>query len=211
MPDWCFLDDAEPGLGRPVPAVEQGEYTQFDTNHLGYFRPSRWCRPPGSRISRAAASATGSCWAWSPAACGGIRRCLPGAEFNIDFDGRVDFVTGVNYFNEESGSPRESLINASAPAHSTRLSPARPAGNQRNLRGCDTTPPPCSRREGCARPATSVEKRRPRMGALISANSILERVVNLTLGVREIVRREGVFEYRFSSEISSRRTASRTC
>ena len=25
MPDWCFLDDAESRLGRPVPAVEQVE------------------------------------------------------------------------------------------------------------------------------------------------------------------------------------------
>ena len=65
-------------------------------------------------------------------------------QFNlISLDGRVDLITGVNYFNEDSGSPRESLINAFGSSNYANNATGGAANG--NLWGCnDTLGVPCA-------------------------------------------------------------------
>ena len=69
-------------------------------------------------------------------------------QFNFSIGERVDFVTGVTYFNEDSGSPRESLINAFGSSNFNAVTGGTANGN---LWGCnDTLGVPCARHRTAA-------------------------------------------------------------
>ena len=60
-------------------------------------------------------------------------------QFNLRSpDGKVDLITGVNYFNEDSGSPRESLINAIGSSNYANNATGGAANG--NLWGCNDRP-----------------------------------------------------------------------
>ncbi len=110
-------------------------------------------------------------------------------EFQFNFtlaDGKVDFITGVNYFNEDSGSPRESLINAIGSSNYANNATGGAANG--NLWGCnDTLGVPCAgavRR--LRRTGDSITTQESTAYGLFANTTIhFGERVNLTLGARE--------------------------
>jgi iron complex outermembrane receptor protein len=125
--------------------------------------------------------------------------------FNIDlFDGKVDLITGANYFTEELISPRAPLYNAIG---SSVFSATAPGGGSANgdLWGCagsGTTPPLCSagesrlRRTGDTFGQTDTES----LGAFVSANWHMTERLNLTLGLRGIYEERDVLSIAYASD-----------
>src|SRR5690606_14106626 len=105
MPDWCFLDDPDPDWDDMCLQWNRAQYTQFDAT-------VNW--EIGDRVTMI--STTGLSDFNSEGASDwqllGMERRPSTVEsevfyqevqFNLSFaDGKVDFVTGINYFQEDS-------------------------------------------------------------------------------------------------------------
>lgn len=188
MPSWCFLDDANPDWDDLCKQWNKATYSQFDTN-------LNWEISDTVTMT----STTG----WSDFHSSGVSDWqLLGMEFrpstvdstvlyqefqfNLKLgDGKVDLVTGLNYFNEDSGTPREALINAFG---SSNFSAATGGTANGNLWGCnDSLGVPCA---GAVRRLRttgdgSVTQAATAYGLFANATMHFGKRVDLTLGVRE--------------------------
>ena len=146
MPDWCFLDDANPDWDDLCRQWNKSDYTQFDAN-IDWEISDRLSFLSTTGISEFSSSGV-SDWQLM-----GMEFRPSGVEsevlyqefqFNLNFlDGKIDLITGVNYFNEDSGSPRESLINAFGSSNYANNATGGAANG--NLWGCnDTLGVPCA-------------------------------------------------------------------
>ena len=146
MPDWCFLDDANPDWDDLCRQWNKSDYTQFDAN-IDWEISDRLSFLSTTGISDFSSSGV-SDWQLM-----GMEFRPSGVEsevlyqefqFNLNFlDGKIDLITGVNYFNEDSGSPRESLINAFGSSNFANNATGGAANG--NLWGCnDTLGVPCA-------------------------------------------------------------------
>jgi iron complex outermembrane receptor protein len=207
MPDFCFLTGPNPDWNDACLQWNKNDYTQFDT-------AVTW--DISDRVSMV--STTGL----SDFSSDGVSDWqLLGMEFrrdqtesktfwqevvfNIDlFDGKVDLITGGNYFTEELISPRAPLYNALG---SSVFSPTAPGGgtafgNQWGCAGSGTTPPLCSagesrlRRTGDTYGKTDTES----LGAFVSANWHMTDRLNLTLGLRGIYEERDVLSIAYASD-----------
>jgi iron complex outermembrane receptor protein len=188
MPDWCFLDDANPDWDDLCRQWNKSKYTQVDANiewqigeHVSMLSTTGVSEFSSSGVSD---------WQllgmeFRPS---GVNSDVTYQEFQFNFTlgERVDLVTGLSYFNEDSGTPRESLINAIGSSNYANNATGGFANG--NLWGCnDTLGVPCA----------SPVRRLRRTGDSITlqestaygvfANSTLHfgKRVDLTLGVRE--------------------------
>jgi hypothetical protein len=99
-------------------------------------------------------------------------------------------VTGFNYFNEDSGNPREALYNAIGSSTFAFAGPTAPAGGSANgnLWGCnDSLGIPCA---GAVRRLrvtgdNSTDQTSTAYGLFASGTIHFSKLVGLTLGVRE--------------------------
>ena len=114
MPDWCFLDDQNPDWDEMCKQWNKSKYTQVDAN-IEWQISDNLSLLSTTGVSQFESSGV-SDWQlmgmeFRPA---GVDSDVIYQEFQFNFSigERVDLVTGLSYFNEESGTPRESLINA---------------------------------------------------------------------------------------------------
>jgi iron complex outermembrane receptor protein len=207
MPDFCFLTGPNPDWDDECTQWNKNDYTQFDT-------AITW--DLSDRV--AMVSTTG----FSDFSSDGIsdwqllgmesRRDITESKtiwqevvFNIDlFDGKVDLITGANYFFEELISPRAPLYNAIG---SSVFANAPPTGGTAfgNLWGCagsGTTPPLCSAGESRLRRTGDMygETDTDSWGAFVSANWHMTQRLNLTLGLRGIYEERDVVSIAYQSD-----------
>ena len=207
MPDFCFLTGPNPDWDDACLQWNKNEYTQFDaavtwdlsdrvsmvsTTGLSDFSSdgiSDWqLLGMESRRDR-----TESQTLWQEVV------------FNIDlFDGKVDLITGGNYFTEELISPRAPLYNAIGSSVFSATAPGGGTafGNHWGCAGGGTTPPLCSagesrlRRTGDLYGETDTES----LGAFVSANWHMTERLNLTLGLRGIYEERDVLSIAYASD-----------
>ena len=189
MPDWCFLDDANPDWDDLCRQWNNAKYTQVDAN-IEWQIAENLSLLSTTGISEFSSSGV-SDWQllgmeFRPA---GVESEVLYQEFQFNLtlaDGKVDFIAGVNYFNEDSGSPRESLINAIGSSNYANNATGGAANG--NLWGCnDSLGVPCG--SGVRRlritgdSATTQES--TAYGLFANTTIHFGERVNLTLGVRE--------------------------
>jgi iron complex outermembrane receptor protein len=188
MPDWCFLDDSNPDWDDLCRQWNKSRYTQVDAN-IDWQISDRLTMISTTGISQFASRGV-SDWQllgmeFRPA---GVNSDVfyQEVQFNFTFaDGKVDFITGLNYFNEDSGTPRESLINAFGSSTFNATTGGLANGN---LWGCnDGLGVPCAgtvrrlRRTG----DTQTEQTATAYGLFANSTIHFGKLVDLTLGVRE--------------------------
>jgi iron complex outermembrane recepter protein len=187
MPDWCFLDDQNPDWDDMCRQWNDSKYTQVDAN-IEWQISDRVSLLSTTGISEFESSGV-SDWQlmgmeFRPS---GVESEVLYQEFQFNFSigERVDFVTGLSYFSEDSSSPRESLINAFGSSNFNAVTGGTANGN---LWGCnDTMGVPCAGPVRRLRTTGDSETLQTSTSYGLFANSTIhfgERV-DLTLGVRE--------------------------
>jgi iron complex outermembrane receptor protein len=192
MPDWCFVDDANPDWDEMCRQWNTSKYTQVDAN-IEWQISDNLTMLSTTGISEFSSSGV-SDWQllgmeFRPA---GVTSDVFYQEFQFNFalaDGKIDLVTGFSYFNEDSGSPRESLINAigSSTFSATTGGSAGSPGFE-NLWGCsESLGIPCAsgvRRTRITGDSTTSQESTA-YGLFANATIHFTDRLNLTLGVRE--------------------------
>jgi iron complex outermembrane receptor protein len=187
MPDWCFLDDQNPDWDDLCRQWNNSKFTQVDAN-IEWRISDRVSLLSTTGISEFESSGV-SDWQlmgmeFRPS---GVESEVLYQEFQFNFSigERVDFVTGVSYFTEDSGSPRESLINAFGSSNFNAVTGGTANGN---LWGCnDTMGVPCAGPVRRLRTTGDSQTFQTSTSYGLFANSTIHlgRLVDLTLGVRE--------------------------
>ena len=189
MPDWCFLDDQDPDWNDLCRQWNKSSYTQVDSN-IEWQIGERLTMLSTTGISEFSSSGVSD---WQLL---GMEFRPSGVEsevlyqeiqFNLAVgDGKVDLVTGLSYFNEESGSPRESLINAIG--SSNYANNANGGFANGNLWGCnDSLGVPCAlpaRRLRVTGDSTTTQESTA-YGLFANATIHLGERFDLTLGARK--------------------------
>jgi iron complex outermembrane receptor protein len=187
MPDWCFLDDQNPDWDDMCTQWNKSEYTQVDAN-IEWQVSDNFSILSTTGVSQFESSGV-SDWQlmgmeFRPS---GVDSDVIYQEFQFNFSigERVDLVTGLSYFNEESGSPRESLINAFGSSNFNSVTGGTANGN---IWGCnDTMGVPCAGTVRRLRTTGDSQtwQEATSYGLFANAAIHLGRIVDLTLGVRE--------------------------
>jgi iron complex outermembrane receptor protein len=193
MPSWCFLDDADPDWDELCRQWNDSDYTQLDMNVTWDISDNL------SMVSTTGVSSFSSSGVSDWQLLGmefrpsGVESDVLYQEFQFNFtlgDGRVDFITGFNYFNEDSGSPREAVYNAVGSSQFAFAGPTAAAGGSPNGNewGCNTALGiPCT---GTVRRMRvtgdgSTEQESTAYGIFANATIHFGELVNLTLGARQ--------------------------
>jgi len=203
MPDWCFLDDSDPDWSDLCRQWNKSRYSQIDANITWDI---------GEHVSMT--STTG----FSKFSSSGVSDWqLLGMEFRQDAvksdvtyqeiqfnlglaDGKVDLVTGMNYFNEDSGQPRLALLNAIG---SSTFNATTGGSANGNLWGCsDSLGIPCAgavrrlRRTGDGMTSQTATA----YGLFVNSTIHLGKVVSLTTGLRESLDEKNFSSTLFASD-----------
>ena len=190
MPSWCFLDGPDPDWDDQCKQWNKAEYTQFDMN-INWQINDRLTMQATTGISDFSSSGV-SDWQLM-----GMEFRPNGVEsetfyqevqFNFAlFDDRVDFVTGANYFSEESGSPREALYGVIGSSVFNATTGGTAFGNLWGCAGAGTTQPLCSAAPRRLRVTGdgSTEQESTATGLFANATIHFGEKVNLTLGARQ--------------------------
>ena len=187
MPEWCFLDGVDPDWDEMCTQWNKSQYTQVDAN-IEWRISDRLSVLSTTGISEFESSGV-SDWQlmgmeFRPA---GVNSDVLYQEFQFNFSigERVDFVTGLTYFNEESGTPRESLMNAFGSSNFNAITGGTANGN---LWGCnDTLGVPCAGTVRRLRTTGDSQTFQEATAYGLFANAAIHfgSLVDLTLGVRE--------------------------
>lgn len=190
MPDWCFLDDADPDWDDMCRQWNSSRYTQVDMN-LRWDLSSNLTLLSTTGISRFRSSGA-SDWPlmgmeFRPS---DIESDVFYQEFQLNtalFDERVDLVAGFNYFDEDSGTPREALYQAIGSSVFNATTGGSEFGNQWGCAGSGTTPPLCSSGERRLRVTGDGEVQQDATAYALFANATwhINDQTNLTLGARQ--------------------------
>jgi iron complex outermembrane receptor protein len=188
MPDWCFLDDQNPDWDDLCKQWNTSKYTQVDAN-IEWQLSDNLSILSTTGVSQFESSGV-SDWQlmgmeFRPS---GVDSDVIYQEFqfNLSIGERVDLVTGLSYFNEESGTPRESLINAVGSSVFNATTGGAANGNEW---GCS----PSFATMLCTQPVrrlrttgdSQTTQEATAYGLFANAAIHFGRVVDLTLGVRE--------------------------
>jgi iron complex outermembrane receptor protein len=190
MPDWCFLDGPDPDWDEACRQWNRSTYTQVDAN-IEWQIGERLTMLSTTGISEFSSSGVSD---WQLL---GMEFRPSGVEsevlyqeiqFNLELaDGKIDLVTGLSYFNEESGSPRESLLSAFS-SSSFNVATGGTPGNPPNTWGCnDSLGVPCAsgvRRLRRTGDSTTLQEATA-YGLFANTTIHFGERVDLTLGVRE--------------------------
>ena len=194
MPSWCFLDDSNPDWDDLCRQWNDADYTQIDANvSWDIFDNVTMISTTGFSSFE---SSGVSDWQllgmeFRPAT---VESDVTYQEFQFNFpvgDGRVDFVTGLSYFQEDSGSPREALYNA---VGSSTFVPATGGTANGNLWGCnasqgvtpcDPAGPPTNAARMRVTGDGSATQEATSYGVFANATIHIVEFMNLTLGARE--------------------------
>ncbi len=203
MPDWCFLDGPDPDWDEACRQWNKSRYTQVDAN-IEWQISDRLTMLSTTGISEFSSSGV-SDWQllgmeFRPA---GVESEVLYQEVQFNFelaDGKVDLVTGLSYFNEESGSPREPLLNAFGSSTFNGTTGGSANGNEW---GCnDTLGVPCAGTVRRLRSTGDSQTFQEATAYGLFANATLhfgERV-DLTLGARKSYDEKELSNELFASE-----------
>jgi iron complex outermembrane recepter protein len=191
MPDWCFLDNSNPDWSDLCRQWNKARYSQVDAN-IRWQLAEHVSMTSTTGVSKFFSSGV-SDWQlmgmeFRPDA---VHSDVTYQEiqFNLDLaDGKVDLVTGLNYFHEDSGTPRLAVLNAIGSSVFSATSPTGGSANG-NLWGCnDTLGVPCTnstvrrlRRTG----DSLTEQAATAYGIFVNSTIHLGKVVSLVTGLRQ--------------------------
>src|SRR5690606_34433482 len=147
MPDWCFLDGPDPDWDDACRQWNTAEYKQVDMNVVWDISENMSLQST-TGLSEFSSSGV-SDWQlmgleFRPS---GVESDVFYQEFQFNFslmDGFADFVTGVNYFAEDSGSPREAVYNAIGSSVFNVTTGGTAFGDEWGCAGSGTQTPLCS-------------------------------------------------------------------
>jgi len=193
MPSWCFLDDADPDWDDLCRQWNNSDFTQLDMN-VTWDIADNLSMVSTTGISSFESSGV-SDWQllgmeYRPST---VESDVLYQEFQFNLtlaDGRVDFISGLTYFGEDSGTPREALYNAVGSSQFAFAGPAAATGGTANGNqwGCnDTLGIPCAgpvRRMRVTGDSTT-QQDATAYGVFASSTIHFGRIVNLTLGLRQ--------------------------
>ena len=189
MPDWCFLDDQNPDWDDLCKQWNKSTYTQVDAN-ITWQISENLSVLSTTGVSQFESSGV-SDWQlmgmeFRPA---GVDSDVIYQEFQFTFSvgERVDLVTGLSYFNEKSGTPREALINAvGSSVYANNATGGAANGNEW---GCSPAFPTmlCTQPVRRLRRTGDSQTTQEATAYGIFANAAIHfgKLVDLTLGVRE--------------------------
>ncbi len=203
MPDWCFLDNSNADWSDLCKQWNKSRYSQVDANitwdigdHLSMTSTTGLSRFYSSGVSD---------WQllgmeFRPSTVNSDVTYQE-IQFNLQLaNGKIDLVTGMNYFSEDSGSPREGLINAIG---SSTFNATTGGSANGNLWGCnDTLGVPCAsgvrrlRRTGDG----STHQDSTAYGIFVNSTIHLGKIVNLTTGLRESLDEKAFSNTLFASD-----------
>ncbi len=184
MPDFCFLDGPDPDWDDLCRQWNKNDYTQLDANVTWQI---------GDRVTLI--STTG----FSEFSSDGVsdwqllgmehRRERVESEvlyqelqFNLELlDGRTTLITGLNYFREDSESPRNALLTAFG---SSTFSPANGGSPNGNQWGCPAGDPFCAEPRLRVSGDTELRQRAEAYGVFANATWHATDRLNVTLGLR---------------------------
>jgi iron complex outermembrane receptor protein len=190
MPDWCFLDGPDPDWDDMCRQWNTARYSQFDMN-IAWELSDSMSLLSTTGISRFRSNGV-SDWQlmgmeFRPSA---VESDVFYQEFQLNtdlLDGRVNLVTGFNYFKEESGTPREAVYQAIGSSVFNATTGGSAFGNLWGCAGSGTTPPLCSSGERRLRVTGDGESEQEATAYALFANAsvVLTEALNLTLGLRQ--------------------------
>jgi iron complex outermembrane receptor protein len=202
MPDWCFVDDENPDWDEMCRQWNNSQYTQVDAN-IEWRISDRLSVLSTTGISEFESSGV-SDWQrmgmeFRPS---GVNSDVLYQEFQFNFSigERVDLVTGLTYFNEESGAPREPLMNAFGSSTFNAITGGSANGN---LWGCnDGFGIPCAGPERRLRTTGDSQTFQEATAYGLFANAAIHfgSLVDLTLGVRESYDEKALTNELFASD-----------
>src|SRR5690606_7423569 len=102
-------------------------------------------------------------------------------QFNLDLADRVSFITGVNYFREESESPRDALLTAYGSSTFNAVTGGDPNGNQW---GCPAADPFCANPRLRVSGDSYTSQKADAYGVFANSTLRMTDRLNLTLGLR---------------------------
>jgi len=190
MPDWCFLDGPDPDWDEMCRQWNTSTYTQADMNiswRLSDTLSLQSTTGISSFESRGVSDWQLMGMEFRPA---GVNSDVLYQELQLNMallDGRVDFVTGANYFREESGSPREALYQAIGSSVFNSTTGGTAFGNQWGCAGAGTTAPLCSATPRRLRVTgdSSTDQESTAYALFANASIHITEQINLTLGARQ--------------------------
>jgi|GEM_PF-502997 iron complex outermembrane receptor protein len=190
MPDWCFLDGADPDWDDQCKQWNTARYTQLDMN-------IEWAINDNLSLTSTTGysdftSASVSDWQllgmeFRPS---GVESEVFYQEMQFNFalfDDRIDLIAGANYFSEDSGTPREALYQAIGSSVFNATTGGTAFGNLWGCAGSGTTPPLCSSTARRLRVTGDGSSAQEATAYGIFANGTIHFTDqwNLTLGVRQ--------------------------
>lgn len=190
MPSWCFLDGPDPDWEDMCRQWNTAEYKQADINVT-------WNLSDVVTLQATTGVADFSSSGASDWQLLGMEYRPSSVEsdtfyqelqFNFAlFDGRVDLVTGANYFQEESGTPREALYQAIGSSVFNATTGGTAFGNLWGCAGSGTTPPLCSTTQRRLRVTgdSTTQQDATAYGLFANATWHINEQFNLTLGARQ--------------------------
>ncbi|MEY4641053.1 MAG: Ferrichrome-iron receptor precursor, partial [Pseudomonadota bacterium] len=191
MPDWCFLDDGNFDWDDKCRQWNTAEYKQVDMN-INWTLSDTLSFQSTTGLSAFSSSGV-SDWQllgmeYRPS---GVDSDVFYQEMQFNFallDGRVDFITGANYFQEDSGTPREALYSALGSSVFNATTGGTAFGNLWGCAGAGTQQPLCSQPARRLRVTGDSTSQQDATAYGLFANTtahLLDERLNLTLGVRE--------------------------
>ncbi|MES2604557.1 MAG: TonB-dependent receptor, partial [Pseudomonadota bacterium] len=191
MPDWCFLDDANPDWDDQCRQWNTAEYKQVDMN-ISWEISETISLQSTTGLSDFSSSGV-SDWQllgmeFRPS---GVESEVLYQELQFNFalfDGRVDLITGANYFREQSGTPREALYQVIGSSVFNATTGGNDFGNLWGCAGSGVTPPLCSQPERRLRVTGDSSSDQDATAAGLFINTTIhffDERFNLTLGGRQ--------------------------
>jgi iron complex outermembrane receptor protein len=190
MPDFCFLDGPDPDWDDACLQWNKAKYSQADIN-IVWDIGDRVRMTSTTGLSEFSSDGVSD---WQLLGMEYRREQVESDvfyqefQFNLElFDGKVELVTGLNYFHEDSESPRGALYNA---VGSSTYNAQTGGSANGNLWGCvvgGATGPFCSSPERRLRVTgdSYTAQKSEAYGIFANATWHLHERVNLTLGLRE--------------------------
>jgi iron complex outermembrane receptor protein len=191
MPDWCFLDDGNADWDDMCRQWNTAEYKQVDMNINWTISEALTFQSTTGLSDFTSSGVTDWQLLGMEYRPSGVESEVLFQEMQFNFalfDGFVDFVTGGNYFSEESGTPREALYNAIGSSVFNATTGGTAFGNLWGCAGSGTTPPLCSQPTRRLRVTgdSSTQQDAKAYGLFANATAhFLDEKLNLTLGARE--------------------------
>lgn len=183
MPDFCFLNGPNPDWDELCRQWNRNDYLQVDAN-VTWQIADRVTMISTTGLSEFSSDGVSD---WQLLGMEHRRDRVESEvfyqelQFNIDLADRASLITGVNYFRENSESPRTALLTAYGSSTFNAITGGSPNGNQW---GCPAADPFCAEPRLRVSGDTYAKQRATAYGVFANSTVFLTDRLNLTLGLR---------------------------